>query len=526
MKDKFLVVDIGTQSLRASIVSPKGEILAFSKRKYDVPYISPRKGFAEQNVDFYLEEMAKATSEIFTFHPQLKASLAGMIVDVFRDSSIILDKDKKPIRNAILWLDQRVTRMPKMEYLKGYEKILFNLIGMKDTVKYNAERTVTYWLKKNEPQNWAKMKYYCPLGAYFNYKITGNLSVSTADCIGHYPINFKTGKWYSKIHPKQDVFSIPYDALIPLVPVGEKIGEVTNEFSLHSLLPEGLPLYACGSDKACETFGNGCIDKSFASISLGTACTIEVVDQKYSEPEAFLPSYQTPYKGSYDLEVQIYCGLWMMKWYIDNFAYEESIEAKKRGITVEELLNERIKDIPAGSDGLVLQPYWQPGLKRPNAKGAIVGFSNVHNKYHLFRAIYEGIAFALREGMDEIMKKTRKLPSYLVISGGGSNSKELCQIISDVFGIPCYISSEVESSTIGGAMAGFLDIGYFKTPLEAKEAMVRHGDMILPDNHNHKIYEELYRKVYLKMYPSMRKVYQNSKDFYLDMLDKDQEKAK
>lgn len=516
MKNQILVIDIGTQSLRASIVSSKGEILSFSKRKYDVPYFSPQKGFAEQDVNFYLNELAKATRDIYDDHKEYLNSISGMIIDVFRDSSVILDEEKKPIRNAILWLDQRITKMNSKDYLKWYENLAFKFVGMGDTVKYNSERTAAFWIKKNEPQNWAKMKYYCPLGAYFNYRITGRLAVSTADCIGHYPINFKKGKWYPKNHLKQSVFGIPYSALVDLVDVGEVIGTVTKEFSELSKIPEGTKVFASGSDKACETLGNGCIDKYSASISLGTACTIEIVDQKYSEPERFLPSYQAPYKGSYDLEVQVYCGLWMVKWFIENFAEKEMQEATFKHCTVEEILNEKIKDIPAGCDGLVLQPYWQPGLKRPNAKGAIVGFNNVHSKYHIYKAIYEGIAFALREGMDEIVKKTKKKPGYLVISGGGSNSRELCQIFADIFGIKCYISNEVESSTIGGAMAGFIDLGVFSSAQEAKDNMVPLGEAVIPDNEKHMLYDKLYKNVYLKMYPSLKGVYHNVKKFYIE----------
>jgi sugar (pentulose or hexulose) kinase len=517
MKDYFLVIDVGTQSLRASVVSSTGDILAFSRRKYEVPYFSPEKGFAEQRVDFYLEEIIKATNDIYDDYPDYLKAVKGLVIDVFRDSSIILDEEKKPLRNAVLWLDQRITRIPGMKNLKWYEKIIFKAIGMMDTVKYNAERTVSYWLMEHEPELWKKMKYYCPLGAYFNYKITGNLAVSTADCIGHYPIDFKSGKWLPSWHPKQSVFSIPVSALPPLVPVGQIIGNVTEEFSRLSKIPAGLPVYASGSDKACETYGNGCTNRYSASISLGTACTIEVVSEKYSEPEKFLPSYQTPYPGAYDLEVQVYSGLWMIKWFVDNFGSEDKEEAQRRGISVEQVLNEKIRDIPAGCDGLVLQPYWQPGLKRPNGKGGIIGFSNVHGKYHIYRAIYEGIAFALREGMDEIVKKTHITPAYLVISGGGSNSPELCHIIADVFGIPCTISNEVESSTIGGAMSGFLNSGVFKTPQEAKDAMVTPGQVIEPDSVNHKIYNQLYTKVYLKMYPGLAKAYENNKNFYLDV---------
>lgn len=513
--NSILVIDIGTQSLRASVVSSNGEIIAFSKQEYEKPYISPEKGFAEQDVNYYLEQLVKATNDIYDDHPEYLKSISGMIIDCFRDSSVILDKDKNPLRNAILWLDQRVTRLNQSN-LKWYEKLIFGLVGMSDTVKYNAERTPSFWIMENEPELWNKMKYYCPLGAYFNYKITGNLAVSTADCIGHYPVDFKRGKWLSKHHLKQDVFKIPYDALPPLVKAGEVIGKVTKEFSRLSKIPEGLNVYACASDKACETLGNGCIDKSTAAISLGTACTVSVVDSKYSEPEKFLPSYPAPYQGSYNLEVQIYCGLWMVKWFIDNFGYEEKMEARRRNISTEEVLNEKIKDIPAGSDGLVLQPYWQPGLKRPNAKGGIIGFSNIHTKYHLYKAIYEGIAFALREGLDEIVKKTHKVPSYLILSGGGCQSMEICHIIADVFGIPCMISNQLESSTLGGAMAGMLDIGHYKTPQEAKRAMVIPGQTIEPNTINHQIYDSLYKKVYLKMYPSLAKVYQNNKNFFLD----------
>ena len=516
MEHTYLIIDVGTQSLRASLVSPKGEILAFSKQVYEVPYLSPEKGFAEQDIDYYLEKMAKATNELNKEHPDLMKEILGMSIVTFRDSSILLDKDKKPIRRAILWLDQRVTRLPKMQNFKWYEKVLFSLIGMSDAVRYNAERTVTYWLMDHEPENWAKLAYYCPLGAYFNYRITGNLVVSAADCIGHYPVNFKKGVWYGPHHPKQDVFHIPYSALPPLIKVGSKIGEVSEEFSKLSSIPVGTPVYASASDKASENFGNGCIDKSEASISLGTACTIDVVDNKYKEPEKFLPTYPAPYVGGYNEEIQIYCGLWMIRWYLDNFGSEDKEEAKKRGISVEEVLNEKIRSVPVGSDGLVLQPYWQPGLKRPNAKGSIVGFSSVHTRYHIYRAIYEGLAFALREGLDEIVKKTHKTPELLVLSGGGSRSIELCQIITDVFGIPSMISAQVESSTLGGAMAGYLATGYYKTPEEAKKNMFVEGKILQPNLANHRVYDRLYHDVYLHIYPSLAKVYNDCKDFALE----------
>ncbi len=516
MNSYLLVVDIGTQSLRASIIDEKGNVLAFSQQKYKEAYFSVEKGYVEQYPEFYMQELCKATKEIYDKDPNYLQNISGMVMVCFRDSSLILDKDKNPIRPAVLWLDQRVTRDPHMSYLKWYEKALFRIIGMNDTVKYNAERTITYWLMKNEKENWAKMKYFVPLPTYFNYYVTGNLVVSAGDCAGHYPFDFKHGKWFSKKHPKQDIFSIPYDALPEIVKVGDAIGEVSEEFARMSFIPKGTKLFATGSDKACETFGDGCVDESYAAVSLGTACTIDVVSSKYMEPETFLPSYIAPYPNAYDMEIQIYRGLWMTRWYLDNFGANDIIESQKLGISPEEYLNRKIQEVPAGCDGLVLQPYWGPGLKRPNAKGSIIGFSGVHTRFHLYRSIYEGIAFALREGMDEILKKTHKKPKFIVLSGGGSASDIFAHIIADVFGYPCYRSFTVEASSLGGAMSGFLSLGVYSSPEEAVENMVKRTEIIQPDMKNHKTYDELYHKVYCKLYPSLKKVYNSCKNFYLD----------
>lgn len=515
MNHNILVVDVGTQSLKASIISSDGGILQFHQVKYEKPYLSPKEGYAEQDPEYYLKKLCEATRILKDKSSQLMETVQAMTIVDFRDSSVILDEKDKPIRNSILWLDQRITRL-KGKNLKPWEKMLFTIVGMKDTVKYNSERTASFWLMKYEEESWKKMKTYAPIGAYFNKRVTDNLVVSSADCVGHFPINFKKGEWLFKGHPKYDVFGIPRESLPKLVPVGNIIGYVTEEFSKESGIPQGIPLYASGSDKACETFGNGCIDKRQASISLGTACTIDVVDNKYSEPETFLPSYQAPYKGSFDLEIQIYRGLWMITWFEEQFASQDRIDAEKCGMSLEDYLENQIEKIRPGSDGLVLQPYWGPGLKRPNAKGSIVGFSAVHTRYHIYRAILEGIAFALREGLEEIMRKTKVMPDYLVVSGGGSRDMTMLRIIADVFGIEVRQSALTESSTIGGAMSVFLADGTFKDPQEASKAMVKHATIVKPNQENHRIYDDLYHNVYLKMYPSMAKVYQNIKDFFLE----------
>ena len=515
MSDTTLVIDIGTQSLRASLVDSEKGILEHVQKKYEQPYFSVRKDYAEQEPDYYLTKLIEATNELKRNSPEDFQSVKSMVVVAFRDTSVILDEEKKPIRPSILWLDQRTAKLKNLYNLKWYEKLLFRAIGMYDAVKYNSMRTASFWIKENEPENWKKMRHYVPLTAYFNYRMTGNLVVSSADCIGHYPVNFKKGTWFPSWHPKVDVFGIPLKALPPLVKPGTIIGRISKEFSALSGIQEGLPLIASGSDKACETFGNGAIDPTVGSISLGTACSIDVVSDKYKEPETFLPSYGTPYPGFFDYEVQIYRGLWMVRWFSEQFGETDLVEAKMENLSVEEFLDKKIASILPGSDGLVLQPYWGPGLKRPNARGSIIGFSGAHTRFHLYRAIIEGIGFALREGLDEIVRKTHRVPDYLVVSGGGSQSSLYMQILADIFGMEVRQAENTEMTTIGAAMSVFLARGIFKTPKEATERFSKTVRSYHPDKKNHEIYDLLYKKVYTKLYPSLKDVYRNCKEFYL-----------
>ena len=118
MSKYLLVVDIGTQSLRASIIDETGKTLSFSQQKYKEAFFSVEKGYAEQHPEFYMDELCLATKELHEKTPEYLEKISGMVMMTFRDSSLILDEDKKPLRPSILWLDQRITRDPHMSYLK------------------------------------------------------------------------------------------------------------------------------------------------------------------------------------------------------------------------------------------------------------------------------------------------------------------------------------------------------------------------------------------------------------------------
>ena len=196
----------------------------------------------------------------------------------------------------------------------------------------------------------------------------------------------------------------------------------------------------------------------------------------------------------------------MLNWFKDEFCEKESLEAQIQKKAALEILNTKMLEIGPGSDGLILSPYWGPSLVRPNSRGSIIGFSEKHTRIHLYRAIIEGIAFCLREAKETIERKGGSKVKNIVVSGGGSVSKAICQITSDIFGLPVHKVHTFETSSLGAAMAGFVGLKVFTDEKEAKDNMVHYTETFTPNQENHQKYNFLFKKVYKKIYPRIKKL--------------------
>ena len=501
-----LTIDFGTQSVRATIFNKQGEILAIKRKVYEPTYHSAKPGYAEHEASFYWENLREVTQQLKKDEPELLSQVTTSAMTAFRGTAIMLDEKKKPVRKVILWLDQR---MAKFEPFSLFHVIAYRLIGLYETAKLNSKRTMARWVRQNEPETWKKVKYYVALSTYFNYLLTGDLTDSAANMIGHYPLDFITSKWYKPSHIKAAIFNIPISLLVPLKKPGELLGRITKEASTYLGLPEGLPIYAAGPDKAAETLGTGCLTNDVANLSYGTSVSMTIPSKVYIEPEPFLPGYPSSLPDLYNIEVHINRGYWMISWFRDNFAHKETAESMIDKMAVEEKLNEQMLKISPGSEGLVLSPYWGPGLRRPEAKGAIIGWSDVHTKVHLYRAIVEGVAFGIQEGFLGMQKRMKHRVKEIRVSGGGSKSDAICQITADIFNLPVSRVQTNETSSLGTAIAAFLASKDFQTPEEAVASMVRVTKTFTPNQEAVKRYTFLYKKVYSKIYPKLIHLYRD-----------------
>ncbi|WP_457553108.1 FGGY-family carbohydrate kinase [Desulfobacula sp.] len=505
MVDKtILAIDCGTQSLRGMIFSQKGKLLEKVQIEYE-PYFSKHPGWAEQDPELYWNSLVKACQKLKSLNNALFTRIAGVGVMSQRASMINVDENGDPLRPAIIWLDQR--KAQPFFASKGLLNLGLKMVNLEKLILGIQADGKCNWIRQNQPDVWGKTHKYLQVSGFLNYRLTGNFIDSIASQIGHVPFSYKRQAWAKKYELASRIFPIETEKLPQIAIPGEIMGTITLQAARATGLEKGLPVIACGSDKGCETLGAGVIKKNMASLSFGTMATVQTTSDKYFEAIRFMPAYPAPVPGFFNSEVEIFRGFWMITWFKKEFAQKEVEQAKKAGIPAEEVLNKFLEQTEPGSMGLIVQPYWGPGLGRPKAKGAMIGFGDVHKKSHIYRAVIEGLGFALCEGMETIEKKTKVKIEKAAVSGGASQSDEICKITADIFNIPMIKGRTHETSGLGAAIIIARGIGMYSGFDEAVDNMIKIKRIFEPDQNNVMIYKELYSKVYSKMYKALEPLY-------------------
>ena len=388
--------------------------------------------------------------------------------------------------------------------------MIMKAVGAKAAVDNFHEQAEANWLQQNLPEQWAKVDRYLLLSGYHTYKLTGDYSDAVASQVGFVPFDFKNLEWANNKDWTWRAMPVKPDMLPRLHKAGERLGSISAKAAEETGIPEGLPLIASGSDKACEVLGSGCLDPSIGSMSYGTTATFNVATDKYFEAIPFIPAFPGVVPGTFNVEMMVFRGYWMVNWFKHEFGLYEQQQAQQQEVSVESLFDQLLRDAPAGSMGLTLQPYWSPvNSTGPEAKGAIIGFGDVHKRAHLYRAMIEGITYALREGMEQIEARGRQKIERLKVSGGGSQSDEIMQITADVFGMTVERPHVFETSGLGAAIAAAVGVGAYQSFELAVKNMTRSRDVFTPITEHQRVYDDLYNKVYKKMYGRLQPSYES-----------------
>jgi len=505
-KDLLLSIDLGTQSVRALLFDLRGTLVAKAQQAF-TDYQQPNPGWMTHDGDAFWQAAAACCLQL----KEHADRIAGIAVTTQRGSLVPVDAQGHCLAPVICWPDQR--RANELPPLSPLWRAAFGLAGVRGTIDAFQRDAEANWWRQHQPELAARTHKLLLLSGLLNHRLTGRFVDSVGSQVAYLPFDYRRQAWAAQSGLeawKWQALAVRPEWLCELQPVGSQLGELTREAAALTGLRAGTPVLAAAADKACEVLGAGALRPEIGALSYGTTATINQTLPRYVEPEPFVPPYPAAVAGQYSAEVQITRGFWLVSWFREQFGHPERAAAAELGVAPEALFDELIADIPPGSLGLTLLPTWGPGIRTPGpeARGAIVGFTERHTRAHLYRAILEGLAYALRQGGERLQKRSGIAFGALHASGGGAQSDAALQLSSNVFQLPVGRPHTHETSGLGAAIAAAVALRLHADPATAVREMTRIQRWFEPQADAVARYQQLYAEVYAPLYGRLKPLFE------------------
>lgn len=495
-KRYIMGIDSSTTSTKAIVWDLQGR--AVSMGRASIPYEQPVAGWAEQDAAWWSESMVEAVQEALDGIDPAHILAAGLTWQ--RETWVPLGQDGQPLRHAILWMDSRGDR--ELEDLRSdFGERFCEVTGKPLDVTPSIIKIL--WLRRHEPEVFARVARILDVGSYLTRELTGELRTCSAGADTMGLVDMRRRAWSSEFVLYA---GLTLDQLPDLVEPGELLGTISPQGADATGLLMGTPLIAGGGDGQCSAIGNNVLEPGAYGMSLGTSLSMNVHIKDYVADRAFRTLIGCV-PDSYLAEVNTRACTLLVQWFVREFGREEQDLGKQEGMGVEDVLDRRLEQVPPGADGLLTLPYWRGAMmphNMPLIRGATLGWSDYHTKAHFYRSLLEGLAFEFRLKLEAIECALNQPCDLIHVSGGGAQSREWCQIISDVTRKRLIVSASPESTCLGAAMLAATTVGAFENLQGAARAMTSTKGAIFAQRENVQLYDELYKRVYLHLLPSLQ----------------------
>jgi sugar (pentulose or hexulose) kinase len=495
MNSIVIGIDSSTTACKAVAWDKDGRALAEGRAVY--PLLQPAPKWYEQDAEGWWHGTCTALRALLDQVD--KACVEALCITHQRESFVPVDGVGKPLRHAILWLDERsYDEVNRLQEIIGRDR--FHQITGKPLTT-NPSVTKILWLALHEPGIVARAHKFLDVHAFLVHRLTGafRTSLACADPMGL--MDMRHHAWSAELMEPLDLC---VEQFPELVSPGTIIGHVNPAAAAATGLPAGLPVVAGAGDGQCAGLGVDATGAGRVALNLGTAVVSGALSADYLIDRAFRTLY-APVAGHYFLETVIQGGVFTVRWFVEKFAADLRSSGERH--SPEELLEVAAAQVSPGSLGLMLVPYWNHAMTPywdPAATGITVGWTGAHGREHLYRAILEGIAFEQRLVSDAMTDATRIPFSEYVALGGGSQSGLWCQILADVTGVPVTRSATAEATCLGAGILAAAAAGWYPDPICAAGAMTHAAERFTPNPEAHAIYERLFTEVYQPLFPTLQ----------------------
>lgn len=425
-----LGVDFGTTSVKA------------------VLFDSDLKELASASVDYTLKTHGSAVEFDATGYTDMLKDVIGtaakaadidcMAIDTQCETLILTDENGTPVRDAIVWLDNRATREAELINDHFGRKKVYEVTGQPEiTATWPACKLM--WVQRNEPEIWAKVKKVFLLEDYLLYKLTGRFVTEKTLQSSSLYFDINTSDWWDEM---LGFIGVDRSMLPELADSGVYVGDY-----------KGIKVVTSAMDQVAGAIGAGVVRKGIISEMTGTTMAVYVPTDKvppFAE-DSIVPCHYS-FDGSYCLLSWSPTAGMALKWFRDAFL---------KGTSFEEI-TEMATRIPAGCDGLVFLPYLCGSTMpkyNPEARGSFTGITPEHTPAHFARSIMESVACVLKGNLDYLGVDVDEIR----VMGGGANSPLWCSIKADMTGKRLVTLKNKETACLGSAILAGVGAGVFES---------------------------------------------------------------
>lgn len=484
----YIGIDLGTSAVKLLLMDSQGNICNIVSREY--PLYFPHPGWSEQNPQDWYEQTMEGIRELLKDAD--KNQVAGISFGGQMHGLVLLDEQDQVIRPAILWNDGRTTE--ECDYLN-------NVIGKEKLSEYTANISFTgftapkiLWVKKNEPENFARIKKIMLPKDYIAYRLTGVHCTDVSDASGMLLFDVKNRCWSKEMC---EICGVSEDQLATCYESYEKVGCVLPEVADELGLPHNVVVAAGAGDNAAAAVGTGTVGDNMCNISLGTSGTIFISSNHFGVDQNNALHSFAHADGHYHLMGCMLSAASCNKWWMDEIIGTKDYAAEQAQIS------------KLGENHVYFLPYLmgeRSPHNDPNARGTFIGMTMDTSRADMTQAVLEGVAFALRDSL-EVAKSLGIHLERTKICGGGAKSPLWKKMIANILNLKVDVIESEEGPAMGGAMLAAVACGEYAGVEEIAEKFVKVTGTVEPDPELVAKYEDRYQK-FRQIYPACKPLFE------------------
>lgn len=485
----FIGIDLGTSAVKLLLVDEQGRIEREVTKEYPLSF--PHPGWSEQNPEDWWKAVQHGVLQL-TEHID-KSAVRGIGVGGQMHGLVALDEDDAVIRPAILWNDGRTGE--EVAYLNetiGKEK-LSALTANIAFAGFTAPKLL--WMRRNEPENFARIRKIMLPKDYINYRLTGVHSCDYSDASGMLLLDVEHKCWSKEMLA---ICGVDESWMPKLFESYEPIGTIRGFVSGALGLPRDCVVVAGAGDNAAAAVGTGVVGEGGCNISLGTSGTLFISSKQFAvDPNNALHAFAHA-DGGWHLMGCMLSAASCNKWLCEEILHTTDYAAEQTDITDDKLGNNHVFFLP------YLMGERSP-INDTNARGTFTGITMDTTRADLVQAVLEGVAFAIRDSFEVARSLGIAIPRSF-LCGGGAKSPLWRRIFSNVLGIPLDMVKTEQGPGYGGAMLAMVGCGVYPSVQAAADALVELASTTEPDSELTARYEAQYQK-FKRIYPAMRELF-------------------